>query len=113
MDLQIDTLPDGISRLRLIGKLDMAGVDRVEIRFATAATGARAGVVVDLAGLDFIGSMGIRMILSTARAVKGRGQRLALYAPQPLVRELLDRVSLGDLVPIAADEAGAIAAVRG
>jgi anti-anti-sigma regulatory factor len=53
--------------------------------------------------------MAIRMFLSIAKALARKGRALVLYAPQPAVAELFETVSLGDVLPIATDEAKALA----
>jgi len=37
---------------------------------------------------------------------------MAVYAPQSLVRETLDNVALGDVLPICDNETAAVAAIR-
>lgn len=112
MNCEVTQGADGIVRVQLAGRLDTAGVDAVETRFAAAAASGRGPVVVDLGGVEFLASMGIRMLLTTARAAKQRGSKVALHSPRPLVREVLESSGVTTIVPVVADEAEALAAVR-
>lgn len=112
MQFEMDELEGGLTLVRLIGRLDTSGVDRVETRFAAVATRRGSSVVLDMSGVEFVGSMGIRMLISTGRALTAQSQRIALFGVQPQVRDVLDRVGLPALMPVTADRAGAIEAIR-
>lgn len=111
MELQVEVLDDRAVRLALQGRLDTVGVDRIETRFNAAAVADPRHVLVDLAGVEFISSMGVRLLITAARAKAGRGGRMVLFAPTPVVRETLDMVALDQIIPIAEspDEARALA----
>jgi len=114
MDLRINSQADpSVQLVVLQGRLDTAGVDAVETRFAAATAGAGRDVLVDVAGVEILTSMGIRMLLSTARAMSGRHKRLVLFGARDLVRDVLDIAAIDSLVPHAADEAQARALLQG
>ncbi len=112
MEMTVTDESDGIVGVALIGRLDTPGVGQVELRFTATLVPRAARAVVDLSQVEFIGSMGIRMFISVARALSRKQGKLALYAPQPLVKKVFDTVALGDLIPIQPDAAAALAAVR-
>ena len=60
--------------------------------------------IVDLSGVEFVASMGIRMLISVARAMHQRQAKLAIYNATSLVQEVFDTVKLSDIVPIGRDE---------
>ena len=68
--------------------------------------------VVDLSGVEFIGSLGLRMFITIARTLSRKHGRLILYAPQPFVAQVLETASLGDIIPVQPDAAAAVAAAR-
>jgi anti-sigma B factor antagonist len=109
--LEISSLTERLTRIVLSGRLDAPGVDRIETQFVAAVVPAAKNVVVDLSRVEFIASMGIRMLVSVARSLQQRRARLVLYGPSPLVNEVFKHVSLQDLMPIVADETAAIAAI--
>jgi stage II sporulation protein AA (anti-sigma F factor antagonist) len=103
MQLETTTLPSGIVQLSLTGRLDIAGVGQVENPFTFAVATREVRALVDLAGVEFIASIGIRMLLQNAKAVQARGGRMALYGPQPLVREALTTAGIDLLIPLFDD----------
>ena len=78
MELKISQQPDDITRLALSGRLDTAAALEFESEFAANASAPGKPCIVDLAGLTFISSMGIRMLLSAAIELNRRGSKMAL-----------------------------------
>ena len=110
--MDITPIRAGLVRIALIGRLDTQGVDRIETKFIAALVPTGQSAVVDLSQLEFVSSMGIRMLVSTARSLNIRQARLALYGPQANVGEVFEAVSLQKIVPICATEADALAALE-
>jgi anti-sigma B factor antagonist len=97
------------ARVALQGRLDTSGVERIEPRFTASAVPGGKHALVDLTGVTFMSSMGIRMLISVARALRPRNARMVIFGAQPMVRESLEHVALGTIIPMAADEAAAAA----
>ncbi len=76
----------------LAGELDLMTSDRLEAELAEAAVPAASDLVVDLAGLTFVDSTGIRAFLRLARTITPRC--LVLRAPQPNVAHVLEIVGI-------------------
>lgn len=113
MQMTIEDLAGGVANVVLAGRLDTPGVDQVETRLATAIAEKGANALIDLSGVEFVGSMAIRMFMSVARAQAKKGRKLVLYSPQPLVSQLFDTVSLRDIIPVEADVESALRVARG
>lgn len=113
MELLEEQLADSVKRVSLNGRLDMKNTQEIEMRFTslTATTGGK--VIVDMGGVDFIASIGMRLLLSCAKANAQRGGRMVLANLQPLVRESLEIAGLNNLIPFHADEASALASLNG
>lgn len=111
MELEIAELPSGVKQLSLYGRLDIQGANAIDNRFAFAVTTSKAPVLVDLSGVEFIASIGIRLLLQNAKSLKSRGGRLALYKPQPLVAEALTTAGIDLLIPVYEDLESANAAL--
>ena len=110
MDMTITDGAGGIVEVALAGRLDTPGVAQIELRFTASLVPRAARAIVDLSQVEFIGSMGIRMFISVARALARKQGKLILYAPPALVKEVLDTVSLGEIIPVKADIVSALAA---
>ncbi len=105
--MEINELGDNQVKVKLEGRLDTPGVERVETRFVAALVPAGRHALVDLSRVEFVGSLGVRMFISVARSLGLKEAQLVLFAPQAQVREVFDNVSLQDIIPICADEAEA------
>jgi len=102
------TYTANIARVKLRGRLDTPGVDRVEAKFTSAVVPEGRNTVVDLSEVSFIASMGLRMFISLAKALKRNNAKMVLFAPQSQVNEVFHTVVLREIVPIVVDEAEAV-----
>jgi anti-anti-sigma factor len=108
MEFEVQEESQSLTRVALVGRLDTAGVDRVETKLnATLARGTHG--VIDLSGVTFLTSMGIRMLIAAAKMLNRRGKKLVLIAPRPLVDQALRHSSLDEIIPVAQDLPGALA----
>ncbi len=112
MEMTVTELDGPVTCVRLDGRLDAPGADAVGLRFtaATSAPGRRS--VVDLAGVSFVASMGIRLLISTARSVHQKGGKMVLFGATELVQGVLDDAALVQIIPIAGTEAEAVAELK-
>ena len=109
MDISED---DGLVKVRLTGRLDTPGVDAIETRLTGAIVPRSARTIVDMSEVEFIGSLGLRMFITIARALNLRKGKMVLYAPQAFVAQVFETASLGDIIPVRPDAASAAAAAR-
>jgi anti-anti-sigma factor len=108
MDLQAESLPNGVEKLSLAGRLDTAGVQEIDLRFTALAASRKALVLVDLSGVSFLASIGVRMLVVAAKALGQRGGRMALLNPQPGIGEVLRIARIDSIVPTFYDLASAV-----
>jgi anti-anti-sigma factor len=85
----------------LQGELDFETAFDVEMRLERAI-GRADSVVVDLSGLDFIDSTGIRTLLEANRAAQREGTPLRLLPGTPAVQRVFEVAGLLDELPFAA-----------
>jgi anti-sigma B factor antagonist len=100
---------DDVTRVRLDGRLDAAGADAIGVKLTAAVVAPGRDAVVDLSGVTFVASLGLRLLISLTRGVTGKGRHLALYGAQPLVQDVLDGAALDQIVPVVPTEAEALA----
>ena len=110
LSMDIKPLGEGLVRVTLAGRLDTQGVDRLETRFLAALV-AGANAVVDLSQVDFVSSMGIRMLVSAARKLRAGKSMLALYGAREQASQVFEAVALQKIIPICTTEAEALALV--
>lgn len=114
VSLEHDDLAEDLRRIRLAGRLDMLGVGEIELRFTTLAAARPIGVLVDLTGVSFLASVGLRCIIHSAKALAQKGGRMALLVgDNSLVQSTLETVGVADIIPVFADEAEALASLGG
>jgi anti-anti-sigma factor len=111
VDMEVAGLDNGLTKITLSGRLDTPGVDRIEARFVATVVPGNTSAIVDVSGVDFIASMGIRMFITAARSMALRHAKLALYGAQSMVNQVFEHVCMTDFVPVVENEAEAIAAV--
>jgi anti-anti-sigma factor len=112
MKIAISEFGEQGTKITLVGKLDIAGAETVDLPLATAA-GTRRNLVIDMVGVDFIASIGIRHLVMAAKAVARGAGKLVLLDPSPLVTDVLITAGLGDFLPIVRSEDEARAVLAG
>ena len=113
MQMQVKDAGAGLLEVLLVGRLDTPGVDRIETQLTAHLVPRGARAIIDLSGITFVGSGGIRMFISIARALGRKGGRLVIYGAEPPVAQVFETTSLNDIVPVRADAAAAEAVARG
>lgn len=96
---------EGVTVVALSGDLDMAAVSAAEARFREALDESPGAVVVDLGGLAFLDSSGIRMLLMANAAALTRGVELSMTRPPEGVWRLLERFHLQSRLPFTSTPA--------
>ena len=69
VELQTEQMNDGTMKVNLLGRLDIVGTNAIDLRFTSLTATRKANVIVDLSGVDFLASMGVRLLLSNAKAL--------------------------------------------
>ena len=103
MELQYSELDNNISMIKLMGKLDIIGVGEIETSFAGYCDGDRIHMLVDLSDVDFLASIGIRLLTLTAKSIASRGGKMALVNPTPDVEHVLDVTGIPAIIPVYPD----------
>ena len=85
--------------ITLIGRLDILGAESIDLPLATLC-GSKSEIIIDMAGVTFIASIGLRHLVSAAKAVQRRGGRLTLLNPTAAVGEVITTSGLTILLPI-------------
>jgi len=100
MEIQYSELDNSIRLIKLTGKLDIIGTGAIETKFAGYCGGEQVRVVVDLSEVDFLASIGIRLLTLTAKSVTSRGGRMVLLNPIPEVQHVLEVTGIPAMIPI-------------
>jgi anti-anti-sigma factor len=80
---------DSVCTLFVAGEVDMAGVDELVTQLV-AACERPTPVVVDLSGVTFMDSSGLRALVIAQNTATENGCELKISSPPPFVRSLLE-----------------------
>ena len=111
MEIRLDIV-EGVGCVFLKGRLDIAGTQSVDLKFTTMTSTRRQPVMVDLSEVDFISSIGLRMLATNAKALNGSGAKMVLVNPQKVVADVLRQSGMDQLIPIAETPSDASAILK-
>jgi anti-sigma B factor antagonist len=109
MDMQVLESEDGITRVVLDGRFDIAGAQEVDLRFSALA-GSATMLVVDMAKVSFLASMGVRTLMLSAKTMIRRRATMAVCAADENVEKVLRSTGFDEIVDLYPDFAAAAAA---
>jgi anti-anti-sigma factor len=110
MQMTKEELEGDILKVTLAGSFDIAGAGEVDMPFAVIS-GARRKVVVDFGDVDFLASIGVRVLVNAARSIGTKGGKIALFGANEAARKVLASTGADTLIVVTDDEAAALAAV--
>ena len=110
MQMTKEELEGDVLKVTLAGSFDIAGAGEVDMPFAVIS-GARRKVVVDFGDVDFLASIGVRVLVKAARLIGNKGGKIALYGANEAARKVLASTGADTLIVVTDDEAAALAAV--
>lgn len=100
MEIQYNELSNGIRLIKLIGTLDIMGVNEIDIKFTGYCSGENVRVLVDLSQVDFLASIGIRLLITNAKSLLSRGGRMVLLSPTSDIKSVLEMTGIPDIIPM-------------
>jgi anti-sigma B factor antagonist len=93
-------LDQNITHLALVGRLDVAGLHAMDIRFHGYTAARRKPTLVDMSGVEFIASLGMGMLISCAKSLQRHGAKMVLLNPTAPVEEALKAVGMDQVMSI-------------
>lgn len=70
------------------GRIDLSNADALKDAMTAALGKAKSALILDLSGVDYMSSAGLRSLMIVFKAAKGEGKTLGLAALQPLLMEI-------------------------
>jgi anti-sigma B factor antagonist len=103
-----------LRHISISGRLDMEGTDSLSARLMELVAEPGKGVVIDLSAVRFLASVGIRVLVASAKAVQQRGGKLAVVvAAGSSVAMSLEATGVDALIPVFTNSADAEEAALG
>jgi anti-anti-sigma factor len=111
MEMNVTDTADGLTHVVLDGRFDIAGAQEVDARFQELAQTAQS-LIVDLAGVSFIASLGIRTLMVSAKALIRRGADMAVCGADENVLKVLRSTGFNEVAGLYSNFASAAAVLR-
>ena len=92
LQIRIDPAINGNQKVALGGRLDTHSFDELDRRLAPVLASDIQSLVLDLAGLEYISSAGVRSIFKARKALATRNGKVLVLNPQPQIKKVFDVV---------------------
>ena len=99
-----------VTIVRVDGNLDTNTAPDAQAHFDGLADGGHTRIAVDFGTLNYISSAGLRILLATAKKLKGMGGQLRMFGLNDTVQEVFEISGFSTIFNLHGDEATAIAA---
>lgn len=90
LEITVEQQPEGRVRVALLGRLDTQTYAQCEQRLQPLLTPATRVLVFDMAKLDYLSSMGLRVLMKTNKTLAAHGGKCLLTQLQPPIRTVID-----------------------
>ncbi len=97
-----------------VGRLDHGSAAELEaflLPLLESAAGAPGALVLDFTRIDYISSVGLRVLMIAAKKMRGRGGRIASVGMQPVVAEIFAISRFHNVLEVFESAAAALAAI--
>lgn len=101
---------DGVSVVDIRGEVTPAAEDALESAFSDASSGTTRAVVLNFAGLEYMNSGGIGLLVTLLVRAQRQHQQLCAYGLSDHYRQILQLTRLDEAIGIFDDEAAALEA---
>jgi anti-sigma B factor antagonist len=95
-----EVLEQGLHKISLVGTLDAPGTMTIEEDFKDYLLNLGTLVIVDLSGVDYMSSYGLRMFLMTAKALHSAGGELHLAGANENVMQIIRVAGYDTMFPV-------------
>ena len=103
------TSKDNATTFSLNGRIDTATAPELEQAINKVIDGGQRKVLLDFAGVSYISSGGLRVLLATAKKLKNPGDKFGICALSPEVLKILKLAGFTSIFSIYASEGEALA----
>jgi anti-sigma B factor antagonist len=112
IQMRHEEIDSGIATIHLKGRLDVLGVQKIELQFTELSTYLRKPIIVDLSEVELMSSVGLGMLITAAATLKAEGRSFVLFKPQPRVERVIRIAGLDEFLPIEFDLKRAIKRIK-
>ncbi|MBE0615404.1 MAG: STAS domain-containing protein [Burkholderiales bacterium] len=108
MSISHRDIGEQLRQIVISGRLDMPGTDSIAAQLVELAAAPKKGVIVDLSAVKMLASIGIRALITSAKAVQQRGGKMVLVVDESSTAMLsLKATGVDELIPVFTNAADA------
>jgi anti-anti-sigma factor len=111
LDISTKDHSDRLSVVSITGRLDAASAEVADEALRQVLDRGVTRLVIDLSGVKYISSGGLRTVLAAAKRTKAAGGQTRVSGAESGVREVFDLSGLSQFIPLDADVTAALAAL--
>ncbi len=93
MKVKLREKTPGVFHLSPVGSIDTATTPILEGEVNRALAASPRAVIFEMGGVDYISSMGVRVVIKTKKELARRGARFAMVGVTPPVQRVLDIIN--------------------
>ena len=111
MKLSVTSIANGLVRVAAEGEItvrDFQAEARDPLAVLLGDKWPTQKVIVDMSGVTFVDSSAVGWLITWRRQFERGGGMIVLHSVQPRVRQVLDMLKVGRVVPLVAGEAAAV-----
>jgi anti-sigma B factor antagonist len=101
---------DGYDLVAVKGEIDIATSPRLIAALNDAVTDSSDAVIVDLAGVEFMDSTGLALLVRAHRRLRGRGRGFAVVCPDGPVRRIFELTDMAETLRVRPTREAALGA---
>lgn len=114
MSINFQDVGEDLRRITISGLLDMEGTEALAAQLMELVKAPKKGVIIYLNNVRFLASVGIRILVASAKAVEERGAKLVLVvSPGSSVAMSLEATGVNAFIPVFANGSDAEKAALG
>lgn len=95
------------------GRVDSSNASSFQEELIAATDASNQSVILDLEGLSYLSSAGLRVILLIAKSLRTKDAKFAVCSPSDPIREIFEISGFTQIIPVHASKDEAVAALTG
>jgi len=99
MEMTVTEADTGITQVTLAGSFDIAGAEAIDLKMNVVA-GKHDKVLIDMADVHFMASIGVRTLVKAAKAISRREGKMVVARPVEAVAKVLKTTGVDTLITV-------------
>ena len=113
MEMTVIDENDSFTHVALSGRVDINSIGDWDQKFTELLVGRKKPAIVDLSGVDYMSSIGLRMLIAASKPLSSHDAQMVLLDPQPNIEEVLRTSAFHRIMPIVHGLGNALKAING